>query len=72
MLWQLLPSSGLPAGLTSTALDAAGTFLVKTNLSTETQSGVQPLAQRERDVNEGDGPAGTWFASITDAGARAS
>lgn len=39
LLWQLPPAPGLGQGLTSTPLDPHATFLVQTNLTTETASG---------------------------------
>ncbi|MFF4422405.1 LysM peptidoglycan-binding domain-containing protein [Streptomyces sp. NPDC001549] len=55
-LWQLPPSPGLTPGLTSTPLDADRTFIVQTNLSTETRSG--PTSQ--------DATSGQHFAAIAD------
>jgi len=51
LLWQLPPSPGLGQGLTSTPLDTGATFLVQTNLSTETRSGsTAPSATAGRHV----------------------
>ncbi|MCX4695674.1 hypothetical protein [Streptomyces sp. NBC_01408] len=55
-LWQLPPSPGLTPGLTSTPLDADRTFIVQTNLSTETRSGPAPQ----------DAASGQHFAAIAD------
>lgn len=38
ILYELSAGAGLPPGLTSTALDPAATYIVKTNLSTQTQN----------------------------------
>ncbi|WP_371645498.1 hypothetical protein OG974_04810 [Streptomyces sp. NBC_00597] len=57
LLWQLPPSPGLSPGLTSTPLVADRTFIVQTNLSTETHSG--PRAARSS-------TAGQHFAAISD------
>lgn len=57
LLWQLPPSPGISPGLTSTPLVADRTFIVQTNLSTETHSG--PRAARSS-------TAGQHFAAISD------
>lgn len=44
LLWELPVSAGAAPGLASAALDPAATFLVKTNLSTETRSHVTTTA----------------------------
>ncbi|MGW0765444.1 LysM peptidoglycan-binding domain-containing protein [Streptomyces sp. NPDC002676] len=56
LLWQLPPSPGLGPGLTSTPLVADRTFIVQTNLSTETRSG--PTAESTT--------AGQHFAALAD------
>lgn len=63
LLWQLPPTPGMRPGLTSTPLVTAATYLVQTNLSTETRSGA--LARR---LAAADDPTeGRHFASIADA-----
>lgn len=66
LLYQLSQASGLPPGLTSGAIDAARTYLVKTNLSTETRSGVSvPL---DKDALDPPPPTfGDYYAAIGDA-----
>lgn len=56
LLWQLPPSPGLSPGLTSTPLVPDRTFIVQTNLSTETRSG--PTAE--------SATAGQHFAALAD------
>ncbi|MGW0748135.1 hypothetical protein [Streptomyces sp. NPDC002587] len=56
LLWQLPPSPGLSPGLTSAPLVADRTFIVQTNLSTETRSG--PAAE--------SATAGRHFSAIAD------
>lgn len=64
LLWQLPPTPGMAPGLSSIALVPEATFLVQTNLSTETRRG----AGAEAEPNAaGDPTAGTHFASIGDA-----
>lgn len=62
LLYQPPASTGLPSGYASAPLDATATYLVKTNLSTETRSGSLRVA-------EGAPPpsAGEYYASIADA-----
>ena len=62
LLYQPPASTGLPSGYASAPLDAAATYLIKTNLSTETRSGSAAAA-------EGGPPAsaGEYYASIADA-----
>ncbi|MEU6237969.1 hypothetical protein ABZ885_33825, partial [Kitasatospora sp. NPDC047058] len=56
VLWQRPPSPGLGPGLTSTPLDTDRTFLVQTNLTTETGSG----------PGAASATAGRHFAAIAD------
>jgi len=60
LLWQLPPTPGQRPGLTSLPLAASATWIVQTNLSTETRSG-SPAA-----VASADPTAGRHFASIAD------
>lgn len=64
LLWSLAPTPGMSPGLTSVPLASGGTFIVQTNLSTETRSGLVTNA------GGADEPptAGQHFASIADAG----
>jgi LysM repeat protein len=58
LLWQLPPTPGMTPGLTSIPLVDTGTFIVQTNLSTETRSALATSA----------GPtSGKHYASIADA-----
>lgn len=63
LLYQLSQAAGLPPGLTSGPIDPARTYLVKTNLSTETRSGVSARAR-----GAGDDPPsfGDYYAAISD------
>ena len=63
LLWSLPPTPGMSPGLTSVPLASGGTFIVQTNLSTETHSGLLTNA------GGADEPptAGQHFASIADA-----
>ena len=63
LLWSLPPTPGMSPGLTSVPLASGGTFIVQTNLSTETHSGLLTNA------GSADEPptAGQHFASIADA-----
>jgi hypothetical protein len=62
VLYQLSESAGLPSGLTSAPLNPDLSYLVKTNLSTETRSGAQARA-------DGAEPTfGDFYARITDSG----
>jgi hypothetical protein len=63
LLWQLPPTPGARPGLTSLPLLAHSTFVIQTNLSTETRSGALSRAQTAND----DPTAGKHFASIADA-----
>lgn len=65
LLYQLSQATGLPAGLTSGPIDPARTYLVKTNLSTETRSGVSlPL---DKDAVDPPPPTfGDYYAAIGD------
>lgn len=58
LLWRLPPTPGMTPGLTSIPLVPEGTFLVQTNLSTETRSALTTTA---------DPTWGKHFASIADA-----
>lgn len=61
VLYQLSEAAGLPGGLTSAPLDGDLSYLVKTNLSTETRSGAQART-------EGVEPTfGDFYARIADA-----
>ncbi|HEU0131220.1 MAG TPA: hypothetical protein VFQ85_09555 [Mycobacteriales bacterium] len=62
LLWQLPPTPGQAPGLTSVALDPASTFVVQTNLTTETRSGLTRAAGAETDPT-----AGQHYASIADS-----
>lgn len=62
LLWQLPPTPGMAPGLTSVPLVSDATFIVQTNLSTETHSGVT-----RTDAPGTEPTAGTHFASIADA-----
>lgn len=63
LLYQLSAAAGLPPGLTSAPLDPALTYLVKTNLSTETRSGA-----RQATLAAGEDPPswGDYYATIAD------
>lgn len=61
VLYQLSESAGLPAGLTSAPLNPDLSYLVKTNLSTETRSGAQLRADAAEPT------FGDYFARIADA-----
>ena len=63
LAWSLPPGPGDPQGLTTAAFDPAASFLVKTNLSTETHSG-RSLA----DARGAAPTAGEYFASLGDVG----
>jgi hypothetical protein len=63
LAWSLPPGPGDPQGLTTGAFDASASFLVKTNLSTETHSG-RTLANARGAVPT----AGEYFASLGDVG----
>jgi len=58
LLWQLPPTPGMAPGLSSVPLVPEGTFLVQTNLSTETRSALTTTA---------DPTWGRHFASVADA-----
>ncbi|GAA2136061.1 hypothetical protein GCM10009760_15280 [Kitasatospora kazusensis] len=58
LLWQLPPAPGLTQGLTSNPLDPEATFIVQTNLSTETSSGSSAASAT----------AGRHYAAIADTG----
>lgn len=63
LLWSLPPTPGMSPGLTSVPLASGGTFIVQTNLSTETRSGLLTNA----DGADEPPTAGQHFASIADA-----
>ncbi len=62
--FQLSPAAGLSAGLASTPLNRNATYLVRTNLSTETRSG-NFAAGRMLAVAE-QPPSGPYFAPLAD------
>lgn len=63
LLWSLPPTPGMSPGLTSVPLAGSGTFIVQTNLSTETRSRLLTNTG-----GAGEPPtAGRHFASIADA-----
>lgn len=65
--WQLSPAAGLAGGLASSPVNADATYLVRTNLSTETRSGNQ-AARRGRMLAEGTTPpSGPYYAPLSDA-----
>ncbi len=49
VLYSLPASAGLPPGLTSTAMNCTATYVVKTNLSTETHSGVRSVRAQDEE-----------------------
>ncbi|MFA5262587.1 MAG: LysM peptidoglycan-binding domain-containing protein, partial [Opitutaceae bacterium] len=63
LLYQPASSSGLPNGLASVALDTTATYFIKTNLSTETKSGLPARAG----ANEPPPSSGEYYARITDS-----
>lgn len=67
LAWDAPASAGLPAGLASTAADTAATYLVKTNLSTETHSGLPTLMSFL--VDPAPPTAGDFYASLAPADA---
>jgi hypothetical protein len=68
LAWQLPASAGAPEGLTSTALEPARSFVVKTNLSTETHSGGKHVNTDMR-AAAAPPPPPAPFASMTTADA---
>lgn len=65
--FQLSPAAGLSAGLASTPIDHDASYLVRTNLSTETRSG-NVASRRSRTLAEGTTPpSGPYFAPMSDA-----
>lgn len=62
LLYQQSVSAGLPNGLTSIPPDGTRTYVIKTNLSTETHSGVG-----KTEGVEAPSPTGDYYAPITDA-----
>ncbi|HYJ29057.1 MAG TPA: hypothetical protein VEW25_01790 [Allosphingosinicella sp.] len=65
--FQLSPAAGLTAGLATQAGDPDATYLVRTNLTTETRQGNKASRSR-RAVGEGEPPpSGPYFAPMSDA-----
>lgn len=69
-LWfgfQLSPAAGLAGGLATPASDPDATYLVRTNLTTETRSGNQ-ASRRTRAMGEGETPPSSpYFAPMSNA-----
>ncbi|WP_372500841.1 hypothetical protein P7L66_04525 (plasmid) [Tistrella mobilis] len=64
--FRLSPAAGLPGGLTTTGIDRSASYIVRTNLSTETRSGnlsAARLAMAEDDLP----PSSPYFAPVGDA-----
>ncbi len=65
--FQLSPAAGLAGGLASIVIDPDVTYLVRTNLSTETRSG-NLASRRARSLGEGETPpSGPYFAPMSNA-----
>ena len=65
--FQLSPAAGLAGGLVSPTIDRNATYLVRTNLSTETRSGNVSSA-RSLALADGDTPpSGPYFAPLSNA-----
>ncbi|HEX2078549.1 MAG TPA: LysM peptidoglycan-binding domain-containing protein, partial [Longimicrobium sp.] len=66
LLYAPSPAAGLPTGLASVPLDAGRSYLVKTNLSTETHSGDAAFA-RGRAADPEPPTWGEYFARVADS-----
>jgi hypothetical protein len=65
--FQLSPAAGLAGGLASIVIDPDDTYLVRTNLATETRSG-NLASRRSRLLGEGaTPPSGPYFAPMSNA-----
>lgn len=65
ILYQQSVSAGLPVGLTSVPVDEATTYIIKTNLTTETQSGVQQRATEDAETFEYYAPVSNALRFLT-------
>ncbi|MEN3161292.1 LysM domain-containing protein [Tistrella mobilis] len=64
--FRLSPAAGLPGGLTTTGIDRSASYIVRTNLSTETRSG--NLSANRLALADGDlPPSSPYFAPVGDA-----
>ncbi|AFK55879.1 LysM domain-containing protein [Tistrella mobilis] len=64
--FRLSPAAGLPGGLTTTGIDRGASYIVRTNLSTETRSG--NLSANRLALADGDlPPSSPYFAPVGDA-----
>lgn len=65
--FQLSPAAGLAAGLASPASDPDKTYVVRTNLSTETRSGAEAHVLTSTVTDPATPPAGPYFAPMSNA-----
>lgn len=64
--FRLSPAAGLPGGLASTGIDRTASYIVRTNLSTETRSG-NLSANRLARAGDDLPPSSPYFAPVADA-----
>jgi hypothetical protein len=65
--FQLSPAAGLAGGLASIVIDSDATYLVRTNLSTETRSGNLASRRARSLVEREPPPSGPYFAPMSNA-----